>query len=474
MAITSTANHGLEIGRRALQAQQVAINTTGHNIANANTPGYSRRRVNLESAVSGTLGGIGTGADAASIERQRNAFVDAQVLVQNQVLGKWEALETTLKGIEALFNEPAGPGPSEAGAVFDQSSGIGVSGSLSRFWNAWQDLANAPDNGAARAVVRQEGQILTSTVNSLQAQLTESRLQLDRQIRDAVAAINDLLDRVAGLNTQIAARQFDASGSGDLQDQRDRLVEQLAEHMDLSAMKREDGQVSLMVRGHDVLTGDRMVHLHVRGNAPGDAGISTVYFSDSRTPVQLRGGRLGGLLEVRDDVVPDLLRGLDDIAYTLTREVNDIHRNAYGLNGTTGIDFFAADGTTASGFALDQAILDDLDHVAVSGDGHAGDNAAALAISQLRDRRLLAGGTVTPERYYTQLLGELGTRSQAAQTMASNHRLYAQELENRRQSIQGVSLNDEAAQLVMFQHAYQAAARSVSMIDTLMQVVLNI
>ena len=155
--VTSSSLNGIEIGRRALQAQQSGLQVASHNIANANTPGYSRRRLEIENAESGIPGGVGSGADAVEVTRQRSRFLDAQFRVEQQVLGRWEALEDALTGIEGIFNEPAGAGSSEAGTIFNEPSGLGLSGSFSRFWNAWQDLANVPESGAARAAVRQEG-----------------------------------------------------------------------------------------------------------------------------------------------------------------------------------------------------------------------------------------------------------------------------------------------------------------------------
>ncbi|MBT4096677.1 MAG: flagellar hook-associated protein FlgK, partial [Gemmatimonadetes bacterium] len=160
----TTLASGIEIGRRALQAQQTALQVTSHNIANANTPGFSQRTVELEN-VAGVPGGVGGGVNAASVTRERDQFLDAQMRVELQVLGRWQAMERALSGIEGIFNEPAGAGSSEAGTIFNEPSGLGLSGSLSRFWNAWQDLANVPESGAARAAVRQEADFMVTTLH---------------------------------------------------------------------------------------------------------------------------------------------------------------------------------------------------------------------------------------------------------------------------------------------------------------------
>lgn len=474
MPVNSPAGHGIEIGRRALQAQQAALNTTGHNIANANTVGYSRRQVNLENAISRVNGGIGSGADVATIQRQRSNFDDAQMRVQQQVLGRWQSLERSLSSIEAIFNEPAGAGSSEAGTIFNEPSGLGLSGSLSRFWNAWQDLANVPESGAARAAVRQEADFLVTTLHQYHSKLTDTRVELDKEIVVEVEEINEILDQLAALNDELPAAGFNGSDAGDLKDRRDLLLDELSGKVDISLVERENGQVSVLLSGHNLLEGDHVSHLRVRQVAQDGHGVSRVVFEDDGSNTPIGEGKLRGLVDVRDDIVPDLLNRIDSVAVAMVTELNALHRTGFGQDGSTGVDFFDPDKLSASNIAVNDAILKDLNNISASGDGNSGDNGMALAISSLRNENILEDGTSTMEGFYYEMLGEIGARSREAQTMAENNRLFAQQIENRRQSVQGVSLNDEASNLVLFQRAYQAAARAVSIIDDLMEVTINL
>jgi flagellar hook-associated protein 1 FlgK len=474
MSITSPAHHGLEIGRRALQAQQAALNVTGHNIANANTPGFSRRQVNLENAVSRVQGSVGSGADVAQVVRQRSRFIDAQMRVQQQVLGRWEALERALGSIEAIFNEPAGAGSSEAGTIFNEPAGLGLSGSLSRFWNAWQDLANVPESGAARAAVRQEGHFMTTTLHQYHAQLRDTRAELDNEVVDGVVEINQLLDQLGQINAQIPRAGFKNGEAGDLKDRRDALVEELSRQVDIAIVERDNGQVSLLLSGHNLVEGDHVVHLRVRQAIEEGTTVSQLVFADDGSLAAVGEGGLRGLIEVRDEVVPQLVARLDELAAGLVGEINAIHRAGFGQDGSTGVNFFDPEKTSASNISLDEVIVEDLNNIAASADGNPGDNGTALAISGLRNRRILASDTMTVDGFYNQMLGEVGAKSREAQTLAENNRLFATQIENRRQSVQGVSLNDEAAQLVLFQRAYQAAARAVSIIDDLMEATISI
>ena len=162
------------------------------------------------------------------------------------------------------------------------------------------------------------------------------------------------------------------------------------------------------------------------------------------------------------------------MAEGLVARVNELHRGGYGLDGSNGTNFFNPENVSANNISIDSAILENLDNIAASSDGNSGDNGLALAISAVRNEGIIDEGTQTMDGFYNEMLGDIGSRSREAQTMADNNRLFAQQIENRRQSVQGVSLNDEASQLVLFQRAYQAAARAVSIIDDLMEVTINI
>ena len=468
-----TASSGIEIGRRALQAQQTALQVTSHNIANVNTPGFSRRTVDLTNVGGGS--GVGLGVDVSSVLRQRNVFLDAQARVEQQVLGRWEAMERALTGIEGIFNEPTGAGSSEAGTIFNEPSGLGLSGSLSRFWNAWQDVANVPESGAARAAVRQEADFLANTMHQIYGQVADSRRGLDEGIVRQAQEINDILDSLAVINREIQRSGFDGGVGGDLADERDRLLEDLSNRVDISVIEKDNGQVSVLLSGHNLVQQNQATHLDVRSVTQNDFPTSIVFFSDDGSLAQIREGQLRGMMEVRDTTIPDILTRLDILAATMVQEVNRLHRTGVGSTGATAIDFFDNSKTSASNIILDDRILADLNNIAASADGNPGDNAVALAIAALRnadDIADLQGNTV--EGFYFTLLGEVGSRSKEAQTMAENHRLFASQIDNRRQSVQGVSLNDEASKLVLFQRAYQAAARTVSIMDDLMEVTINL
>jgi flagellar hook-associated protein 1 len=470
-----TASNGIEIGRRALQAGQTALQVTSHNIANASTPGYARQSL-TQTNVAGVPGSrVGAGVDVSSVVSQRDALLDSQARVEQQVLGRWQAMEQALIGIEGIFNEPAGAGSSEAGTIFNEPSGLGLSGSLSRFWNAWQDLANVPESGAARAAVRQEADYLVTTMHQIHTQVSDTHRALDADVVRQVDDINGILDSLAAVNSEIPRSAADGVVGGDLADERNRLLEQLSSHIDISVIEKDNGQVNVLLSGHNLVQQNQAVHLDVRSANQNDFATSVLFFSDDGSLAEIREGQLRGKMDVRDNTIPAVLDRLDKVAAAMVEEVNRVHRSGTGASGSTAIDFFDSSKTSAGNIAVDGRIIDDLNNIAASGDGNEGDNGAALAIGALRNVDDLAGlGGDTIEGFYFTLLGEVGSSSKEAQTMAENHRLFSSQIDNRRQSVQGVSLNDEASNLVLFQRAYQAAARTVSIMDDLMEVTINL
>jgi len=389
-------------------------------------------------------------------------------------LGRWEVLESAIGTIEAVFNEPAGAGSSEAGTIFNEPSGLGLSGSFSRFWNAWQDLANVPESGAARAVVRQEADFMVTTLHQYHDKLRDARNGMDADVMDEVSDINEMLDQLADINSQVPRASFDGGDAGDLKDRRDLIIDELSRRVDISLTESDNGQISVLLAGHNLLQGDHVVHLQVRQTVDDGTSVSQVHYADDGTRARISEGRLRGLIEVRDNVVPKLLTNLDEMAAGLVTEINALHRTGFGKDGGTGVNFFDPGKIDASNIAVDNAILSNLNNIAASADGNTGDNGMALALSSLRNGNILSDGTQTMEEFYYEMLGEVGALSGEAQTMAENHRLFSSQIENRRQSVQGVSLNDEASQLMLFQRAYQAAARTVSIIDELLEVTVNI
>jgi flagellar hook-associated protein 1 FlgK len=461
----------IEIGRSALRAQQIGISVTGDNIANVNTPGFSRRLAKLET--SAPAAGLGTGVTVADVSRARDQILDSQIRFQNGLFGRLEAMQRAFFTVEGIFSELAGSSANEAGAVFSQSSGVGLSGALSRFFNAFQDLANNPESGSARAVIREEGQLLSRNFRRLDDQLKNLQSDLESEFQRQVDQANTLLNEIGALNARIPSERGVGGGSSaPLEDRRDQLVEDLSKLMDISSREQDDGTLTVYQSGRILVDHAAVSGLSRRVEVSGDTAVSKLTMSSTGETLTLTGGSLNGISEVRDTRIPEYLSTLDSLASTLVSEVNRAHSAGFGLDGSSGTDFFDAAGTTSRTLQVNSAILDNTDLIAASSDGTKGNNAVALQISDLRLNRLFSGGTKTMEEFYGDLVGQVGSHAREVFLSLESQRVISEQLTQRRDNVRGVSVNEEAANLILFQRAYQAAARIVTIVDEMFQSVL--
>lgn len=470
----SNLNSALEIGRSALRAHQIGLNVAGDNIANVNTPGYARKTANLKTSI--TVAGLGTGVRVNSLTRARDRFLDTQFRFEASSVGELEALERAMTTIEAIFTELAGGGATEAGAIFDQSAGSALSGAFSRFFNAFQDLANNPESQTTRAAVREEATFLTDQFHRMHDQLTKLRDDLEVEVKDTIVEVNRLVEQIADLNTKILSekrRSEDVVGS--LEDERDRLIDELSELLGLRVREQADGTFTIATADGVLLVDQgRFNRLAGRSVNRNNAVVSDVALESTLEPIDSGSGRLKGLVAARDTKIVNFQNSLDALAATLVSEVNAIHAGGFGLDGSSGTDFFEPAQTTARQIAVSSAILSNLDKVAASSSAvGTGDGSNALALSDLRLKKVLGGGTQTLEEFYSELVGQVGADAKEVFTDAAAQRLVLEQVERHRESVRGVSINEEATGLILFQRAYQAAARIVTLVDEMMETALN-
>jgi flagellar hook-associated protein 1 FlgK len=455
---------GLEIGKRALLTHQLSLQTIGHNIANVNTPGYSRQRVNISptNPEQQAYGSIGTGITAEDIRHARDFFLSQQYRQAAKSLGQWSYKQKTMTQIESVFNEPQ-----------DDS----VSDLLDGFWNAWSDLstqASSSNAATARTSVLGEANKLVNGLHELAGRLQDLRDSVDRDLQNYTNEINKYTAEIAQINQQIAKAELGGTPANDLRDQRDLLTDQLASLIDVRVTEKANG-TTIVAMGAMVLVdssdsfdiGSQVI------NADGSAIHKLVW---KGTNVQLTNleGELYGLIESRDKMIPKYLDELNTLTRSIVERVNGIHTTGYGANNSTAIPFFDPNFTDAATIRINQEILQDSNKIAASGaESPAFDNAIALAISELRNQRILDNGTTTLNDFYTSLVGKLGIETSEATSFSSNYELLVQQVDNARQSVQGVSLDEEMANMIKFQHAYDAAARVITTMDEALDTVIH-
>ncbi len=472
--MTSTF-HGLELGKRALYAQQAALSTTGHNISNANTFGYSRQRAEMQAtnALSINRYRLGTGVEVTNIVRLREDYLDVQLRNENKNSGYWEAKSDTLTKVEELLNEP-----SDNGLAF----------TMDEFWKGWEELSKNPDSAAARAVVRQKGVALTETFNHISNSLDQIQTDLKNVITTKTNEINSLAAQISNINEQISRLVPNDYQPNDLYDQRDVLIDQLSKLVDVKVSTGANGMVDVSV-GNGILVTGKTANTLTVGYDPASGLVDPSQIKINGSTVSLESGELLGRIESfgvmgggAKSTIPALRDKINDLAMTFANAINTAHLNGMNLdniNGTsnTKVPFFT--GTSAKDLKVNPDIMNSLNLIAAAkpespGQSSTGNGENAKDIANIKSGLLNFNGTTsTADDFYRNIIGQLGIDSQESQRMKDNADLILKQVDNRRQSISGVSLDEEMTNMIKFQQAYNAAARVVTTMDECLDKVIN-
>ncbi len=472
-------NSLLETGKVALNAQKLALEVTGENITNVNTPGYSRQTTILETAPTTLERGfpLGSGVEVAAVQRTYDAFLARQINSQNAINGQGQSSNAALQRVQTLFNEFT-------------TSGLGQS--LQGFFNAWQDLTANPQGVPERQAVLSQGQQVVDNFHNISTSLNGVKNDMDFSLSGTISTMNNSLQQIATLNREIKVVEIQSGGNAnEMRDQRDLLIRQLSQSVGVTFAEQPDGQVNVTLPNGDALvTGDKAATFSLQPNAansgyndvmltpPGSVAAinETTYLESAITP----GGTIAGSLTIRDTKVNRYLSDLDELAANLATQVNTVHAAGFGLTGAQN-NFFtppasappvASPGYSAS-IALNISSVNDVaaadaDPTTASGPGN---NVNAQNIADIYNKPVaMSSGTMTLESFYNALVGKVGVdvqKSGQAETQSSG---VLQQLDNLRESNSGVSLDEELSNLVKYQKAYEGAAKLINvgtdMLDT--------
>ncbi len=553
----------LGIGTRGMMASQVAMDVTGQNISNADVEGYSRKRLNqtTDYRYDSAFGQMGMGAEVINIERMRNTFIDEQIRRQNMEVGYFDEVSTTFNRVESIFNEP---------------SDKGLLSYMDDFFNAWQNLANNPSDIAARTMVKTSGEVLTDVFRNLSGELSDLRQQKNEEIPIRVDRINQIALQIYNLNQEIGAVEIGNQNANDSRDQRDMLLKELSQLIDITTSENAMGQINVNAGGSILVSPVFVQKLETTTSTRTLADGTTiksigVRFADSKLPFLPQGGQLRGLMDGRDIYIPEYMKKLDEMAVTLVQKINEFHSAGYNLEGYSGIDFFEPNVTGASDIKISASILSSVQNIAASSAGqtqvgvqntsaagnhnfgidpiqlyrdpvmtppvnarnlihgtltirtpsvvlqegvdyhvdyvngtfqmlHAGydtqdltidfqyrtggykgpgDNSNALEIAKLRSNLTMNPDTLgqptsTFTEYFSSVVGRLGLNTTQAKSNLETRQFLVQQYEAQQDAVSGVSLDEEMANLIRYQHTYAAAARLITTTNEMLDTLLNL
>jgi len=462
----SSIFYGLNIASNALKTQTAVLNITAHNIANAETPGYSKQNVIVTSIADDSSRGIrssptislGGGSQPMEVARSRFALYDAIWRKENEDLNDFVKTQELMNQIEVLFDEPSDRGMSKV---------------INDFFNGWQEVGNDPQNMAARQSLRSFGEELTTRLHRMNTQLQILRQDLDTEIQTIPNQINEVTGEIADLNVAIRASEGQGASANDLRDKRDHLVDELSSDVDVRIVEQKDGTYTVLIGNQVVVERDDHSLLHITAQvAEGESYNRTVIRSDEGIQYNPERGKLGALMRFRDEHIPFIIDKLDTFTESLVNAVNYEHSFGYGLDGSTGLNFFDPQGTKAFNIQISNDI-DEVQKIAASGDGSYGDNSNALLVHALLDQDVVEGKFTITE-FYNSLVSTIGIMARDANTGRMNEELLVSQVDNAREGIKGVSIDDELISMISAQRIYQSAARLVSVLDSLFEEIIRL
>lgn len=471
MSISSILN----IAKNALSASQMGLQVTSHNISNVNTKGYARQSVvfgeNPPSSIGGVL--IGNGVKLESIVRYADKYIEKQLNLKHNELQEQTIYSQYYERIEWILNEDSNK----------------LTNYITDFFNAWQELSTDPHSTALRQGVLASAKNLTRSINNIYNGLKNLQIELNNKLKFEIEDINRLTSSIADLNKMIFEGASSTSEANDYITKRNEYLKELSGKLDINYFEDEYGRVTVLTsQGKALVDGGQSWRLDVIDD--GTTGFYKVGWKDflgNSTDITegIKSGSVYGILRMRDGEINNFISEMDELARAIIEEVNNIHKNGYTLNHNPAstepdnvVFFRDITGNYSKDIALSDEVLNDVKNIASSGkiDANTGKpigNDIALDIAALMDKKILNNDSTTIVEFTSTITNKVGQLSRGAKDMLEYSKDTMQIMEKQRESISGVSIDEEMANLIKFQYAFQAAARLFTVADNLFQSLLD-
>jgi len=464
------ASNILSISLGALSAAQSGMRATQNNIANVNTTGYRRQVVNYSNSTPYYSGQVqvGAGVNVEGVRRVYDRFLENQAQISQGQFSKYEAYSTYAAQVDTMLGDP----------------NTALNTAISDFFNAVNEVANDPTSLPARQTMLVYGENLATRFNSLNTSLEGMREGLDREMDAITQQVSDLAAAVANLNDQIAVQEG-ATGqtANELRDMRDQTAAEINKLVNINTFTQADGTYSIYVgSGQPLVIGNRASTMKmVQDPANTQQRVPALDINGTQVTLDTHmvpGGRLGGILAFRDEVLDPTQQDLASLAIGIANSFNTQHKAGFDQDGTAGLDFFSVPtGANDLDYLRRMSVeLSDPREIAAASiaDGAPGDNTNALALANLQTSLEMNGGTTTFQNYYGQTSNQAASRASSSEASLQAFDLMTQQALEAAQAVSGVNLDEEATNLLRFQQAYQAAARAIQVSTSLFDEILSV
>lgn len=468
-----TLTRALNIGSTGLRTSQRALAVVGHNIANIDTEGYSRQRVEIEAQYPEKIANRnsyqGMGSRVRTVTRADDQFAELQARRDKTLEGFYKGRSETLMQVERLYVDASEPD---------------ISGALDAFWNGAREVtADASERSSRLAFLNNADQV-ANAFNLLYQELQDLREGIDDTLTDRMDQVNEQALVVADMNARIVSGELGDREANDFRDQRDQAIREIAEYVDINVLNQPDGSVTLELQGGHALVQQHLASRLEAAPNVGNNGLDDIEYVDpngnrKNVTATINRGEIGGLLDVRDRILVTDQAELDTLAFEFANTVNAQFAAGFGLDGVTGRNLFVPPvgaAFAAANLAVDPAVVGNADAVQASQTNATlpGDNRNFQLLSELQHVGQAALGNVSYNTRFAELVHDVGNEARTNNNRLEVQEVKAEQSELLRESVEGVNLDDEMLDLTKFQKHFEANTRIIQAVDELLDQVLSL
>ena len=458
----------MEMARNAMRVARSGAEVSGNNLANAANPAYARQRIKLNSSVTipTEKGPQGSGAEVARLESIRDKVLDKSIISEKSISQYLDSKQVYLRRAEANLGQTI-----DSRSIDSGGGAHGISEGMTELFNSFQSLSVSPTSTAERQIVVFNAQKIADKFNTIDRRLSDLRTGINAEVEDLVTSVNSKLKAVANIAVNLGNIEIVEGSANEVRDSLQSSLEELAEFVNISTATNDDGELNVFIDGVQMITDNIMtnsVDLHTDTN-----GMHTMAEQVAGNVMNLKSGYLKGLIDARDTSIVDLQTKINTLATQLITEINTLHRSGYDLNGNTGQDLFT--GTGAADVGVNTNIVSDPRQLQGSSSAsESSNNDVIRSIAALSTTALTGLNGMTFSEHYGNTISRFGQEISLTTAQLDDQKAVQKMLEKQRESIMGVSVDEEVANLVVYQRAFQASAKLLTTMDNLMKDVLNL